>query len=466
MQLWPSTAVGRLTAQSIVLVTPVVGALLAFLYLGAVRTAERQDETVVEEELEAAVSLLMARPGDPVQSALAPLLHEREGVNERHLWVERNGVVVLQVPPGFQPDPLDSREAWNGLDVEHMRLTRGRGQHGEPLMQASTQLQLSNGTIFRLQLGRQLYPTEHTRQMWRWLLVLTLAGVVTVFGALIRSMIKQSLAPAERLVMTASRLNPGQGELTLPESERSDEFGRLARALNHMLARLEDASLLSRRFAADAAHELRTPLAGLRMMLEVADSRPRSPEEQHRLFADALAEVARLERRVTALLQLARIEAGIPDKGNESASLSMLTQQIEWEWRDRFIATGVRLVSDAQGDATLSSELLLIIADNLLGNALRHTPSGGQVSLTLSAVNGSVQLIVTDTGRGVPADQRETIWGRFRRGDERRVDQGGSGLGLSICDAVCRQLNGTRSCDENPGGGARFTFSFPVSPPT
>jgi signal transduction histidine kinase len=466
MQLWPRTAVGRLTAQSIILITPVIGALLVFLYLGAVRTAERQDETVVNEELEAAAALLMARQDGPVQATLAPLLHEREGVNERHLWVERNGVIVLQAPPGFKPDPIDSRDDWSGFDLEHIRLTRGRGLHGERLLLASAQLRLPDGTNYRLQLGRRLYPTEHTRQMWRWLLALTFVGVIAVFGALIRFMIGRSLAPAERLVMTASWLQPGQGELTLPEADRSDEFGRLARALNHMLARLEDASLLSRRFAADAAHELRTPLAGLRMMLEVADSRPRSPEEQHRLFTDALAEVARLERRVTALLQLARIEAGIPDKSKEPTSLSMLTQQIEREWHDRYSAEGVRLISNAQGDTALSSELLLIIADNLLGNALRHTPSGGQVSLTLSSANGSVQLIVADTGRGVPADQRETIWGRFRRGDDRRVDQGGSGLGLSICDAVCRQLNGTRSCDENPGGGARFTFSFPETPPT
>ena len=81
--------------------------------------------------------------------------------------------------------------------------------------------------------------------------------------------------------------------------------------------------------------------------------------------------------------------------------------------------------------------------------------------MSLIAAAGTIRLSVIDTGRGIPPQQREAIWGRFHRGDEGQEDQGGSGLGLSICEAICRQLNGTRQCDDNPGGGARFQFSFP-----
>ena len=229
-----------------------------------------------------------------------------------------------------------------------------------------------------------------------------------------------------------------------------------------------------RRFMADAAHELRTPLAVLRSRTEIALQHARDPAAYVTALEGIGADTQRLARIVEDLLMLARADAGERPVERKRVYLDDIALDTATAMRDIAQARGVALSVDefeeavVDGDAALLGQLVMILLDN----AVKFTPAGGTIRLTVSAPGGRAVMSVQDTGIGIPPDQIERVFERFYRGDPARThrtddgSRGGAGLGLAIARWIADAHGAEISLDSTPGAGTRATVSFPPAAPT
>jgi len=288
-------------------------------------------------------------------------------------------------------------------------------------------------------------------------------GLAALGGAIIAQV---ALRPLDRMTRTARRISAEDLSRRVEQPGTGDELDRLAETLNDMLARLEQAFSQSRRFAADAAHELRTPLAALRGSVEVALRDERSAGEYRQVLVSGLEEVARLIRLSEDLLLLSRSMSG-PEPTRAVVDLEPLLLEVFDVGARLGQAAGVTVraagatPAPVRGDATALRRALL----NLVENAIKYTPRGGKVELSLSAGTGSAVVEVADTGIGVEPADAARIFDPFVRLDAARSrDTGGAGLGLAIARSVVVAHGGTLSVESRPGSGSRFTVRLPLAP--
>lgn len=251
----------------------------------------------------------------------------------------------------------------------------------------------------------------------------------------------------------------------LPTSAAGDELDELATALNGLFGRLEEGIAAQQQFVADASHELRTPLTVLSSNLEVARRRPRTPDEWEAVADRARAEVARMTAMVEALLRLTRASGTPP--GEALVDGRALVEEVAARWAAAAENASVRLTATADGVAvTGDSDALAVALGNLVSNAIAHSPKGGLVAVHARRVGVEAELAVTDQGPGVPLPERERIFLPFARGTtaaDRRVDDGGVGLGLSVARRIVEAHRGVLLVDDAPGGGARFLARLPAT---
>ena len=288
-------------------------------------------------------------------------------------------------------------------------------------------------------------------------------GLAALGGAIIAQV---ALRPLDRMTRTARRISAEDLSRRVERPGTGDELDRLAETLNDMLARLDQAFSQSRRFAADAAHELRTPLAALRGSMEVAQRGERSAEEYRRVVASGLEEVARLIRLSEDLLLLSRSMAG-PEPGRAVVDLEPLLLEVFDAGARLGQAAGVTVraggatPAPVRGDAAALRRALL----NLVENAIKYTPRGGKVELRLSVRAGTAEVEVSDTGIGLEPADAERIFDPFVRLDAARSrDTGGAGLGLAIARSIVAAHGGTLSVESGPGSGSRFILRLPLAP--
>lgn len=222
-----------------------------------------------------------------------------------------------------------------------------------------------------------------------------------------------------------------------------------------------------RRFMADAAHELRTPITILRTRAEVAVGQPRDPARDAATLAAIDREATRIGEIVGELLTLARADAGERPLARETLYLDdIAAEAIEGiravaEQKDVRLEIGAFEEAKISGDPVLIRQLLLIVLDN----AVKFTPRGGRVDVTVSSPDGGTQgatLVVTDTGLGIPADQLPHVFERFYRGDPARHGTEGAGLGLAIARWIADAHRAAITIDSQVGTGTRVTLAFPV----
>ena len=255
-------------------------------------------------------------------------------------------------------------------------------------------------------------------------------------------------------MITAQRLNQ-----RVPEPPTRDEIYRLARTLNDMLARLESSAKRQERFVADAAHELRTPLATLRTKLETALLRDHD-EAGSQLLQELWAETVRLATLVDHLLLLARSDAGTLHASARPVDLDDVVGDVLSSTQTGRVALRARGVEPVQvtGDVALLEQVLR----NLVENAVRH--AARTVDVSLSSEGGNAVLTVDDDGPGIPESQRAEVFERFVRLDHSRDrKQGGVGLGLAIVAEIVRVHSGSVEVSESPAGGARLTVRLPIA---
>ena len=291
--------------------------------------------------------------------------------------------------------------------------------------------------------------------------VLMIAATVLGYG-----LAGTALRPVREIVAAARAFSEYDLHRRISLDLPNDELGELADTFNGMLARLETAFDSLRRFTADAAHELRGPLTLIRTEAEVTLSRTRSVEEYQASLATVLAEAERLGRMADQLLMLARAEAGALVTRMSAVDLASLAADTVRLWQPLAIERGVTLsCATAGGTVRGDRDLLRRLLDNLIDNALRHSPAASEVVVSTRPLGRGWELAVADSGPGVPEAARGSIFERFSRGDPSRGrDTGGAGLGLALCAVIARLHNGSIELDEEPVPGARFVVRLPAIP--
>jgi two-component system OmpR family sensor kinase len=296
----------------------------------------------------------------------------------------------------------------------------------------------------------------------RLLVLLAIAGPT---GLVVTSLIGwwlagSALRPVERMRAEAAAISASEPERRLPVPPTGDELARLATTLNAMLTRLQASLARERRFVDDASHELRTPLGVLKAELDLALARARTPEELESALHAASGETDRLARLAEALLTLSRAEGGRLPVHREDVQLAQVIGDACAAHEGRARGTGVRIeVNTPQTMARLDPVRLRQALDNVLDNALRHVPEGGEILVTATKEDGLVRLTVEDSGSGFPEGFEARAFEPFARADASGPGgAAGSGLGLAIVRAVAAAHGGTATAENRSEGGARVTL--------
>ena len=275
---------------------------------------------------------------------------------------------------------------------------------------------------------------------------------------------RSALRPVERMRLEAEAISESAPDRRLTVPGTGDELAKLGWSLNRMLGRLEAGRRRERRLVDDASHELRTPLANLQAELDLALRRARTEAELLDALNSASEETDRLARLANDLLVLARSNDGLPIDRQEVDVKRLVDDAV-----DACSATaadaGVRLQRSVPAGtrARLDPARVRQALDNLLGNAIRHTPSGGRVEVTGRALWSELVLQISDTGSGFPADFAAVAFEPFTRADDGRAAAvGGAGLGLAIVRAVAEAHGGSVALSGSPGGGAIVELRLPL----
>jgi signal transduction histidine kinase len=284
-------------------------------------------------------------------------------------------------------------------------------------------------------------------------------GLSTLCGAWLA---RRSLRPIARMNESARRIGGENLSERIPRSGNDDELDRLAATLNGMFDRIAGAMGRLRGFSADAAHQLKSPLASLQNEIEVTlQDRDLDPGTRG-LLEGILLQVAELGASVGAMLRLARSESGLCEEQIASVDLPRLLDGVVTLFQpmaeERGIALGLALAEpvEVQGDVAWLRELIA----NLVQNGISHTPQGGSVSIALEAEPREVQIRVVDTGEGIAPAEQDRVFDRFYRVSPTR-DVPGTGLGLALARQIAVAHGGSIELESEPGHGCAFTLRLP-----
>jgi heavy metal sensor kinase len=261
----------------------------------------------------------------------------------------------------------------------------------------------------------------------------------------------------------AQRITHSNLDVQIPARNTGDELDRLIEAFNHMMTRLNHSFEQIRRFSTDVSHELRTPLTVVRGQLEVALFTAQTVEQHREAMADALEGVERLSNIVRALLMLSQAESGQLVLQKNEMDLSGLVRDLVDQHQIPAEAQGVRLSAELPDGCMLTADRIQIerLVSNLLGNAIKYTPAGGQVKVSLVPRFDHVNLIVEDTGVGISLEHLPHIFDRFYRVPSADPDKG-LGLGLSFVAWIAKAHGGAVTVESKLQEGTRFTVLLPV----
>jgi signal transduction histidine kinase len=328
-------------------------------------------------------------------------------------------IVVRRAQPGVPPPTFAQSESFAVASLPVVTA------EGEVLVQARA----------------SLHPAATALETLRALLLPGVPALLLLVAGLTWIAVGRALAPVSAIRRELADITATDLHRRVPVPQARDEVTLLAETTNRTLDRLEHAVGRHRRFVADAAHELRSPLAVLRTRLEIAPPQP--------LTAEALADVERIQRLTTDLLLLARLDAGEPPEHDE-VDLGQVAAEEAARARPR---TDVRVALRICAGVVVRGcpEQLRRLVANLVDNAVRH--AAGTVVVRLQQRDGEAVLEVEDDGPGIPAEQHEAVFDRFTRLDEARArDAGGSGLGLAIARDIAVHHGGVLAVAGGPPG--------------
>jgi two-component system, OmpR family, sensor histidine kinase BaeS len=298
------------------------------------------------------------------------------------------------------------------------------------------------------------------------LLLWAALGALVLAAGLGVLMARQITVPLGRVVVATQRIAAGHREVRIEARTRVRELDGIAGAVNDLSRALGEQEALRRRLSADMAHELRTPLATLQSHLEALVDGVWEPSGAR---LEALhEEILRINRLVADMENLARYEGDALNLERRDTDLPALVGRIVRNHEPQFVSKGVtlRFSATSSGGAgpvvSVDADKLSQAVINLLSNALKFTPSGGEVDVRVEAGAAEAEIRVTDTGIGIGADDLPRVFERFYRADTSRSRAtGGTGIGLSIARAIVEAHGGTIGAASVPGKGSTFTITIP-----
>ncbi|HKI48297.1 MAG TPA: ATP-binding protein, partial [Desulfobacteria bacterium] len=250
----------------------------------------------------------------------------------------------------------------------------------------------------------------------------------------------------------------------IPMPEVQDEIGNLANTFNEMMDRLEKSFAQVRQFSSDASHELRTPLTVLKGQSELVLGKPRSKQEYQEVLSSNLEEINYMSRILEDLLTLSKGDEGEISLEKEPVELGNIIEEVSRQGEILADEKDVKIVLaylepvTILGDAHRLKQMVWI----LIHNAIKFTPGGGEIKITLQDLDDTVYFTIKDTGIGIPEQDLPKIFDRFYRVDKARSRQeGGSGLGLAICKYIVDRHQGTIDVESKLGKGTKFKIRFP-----
>ena len=324
---------------------------------------------------------------------------------------------------------------------------------GQPIRIAALQKKI-DGQIYTVLAGETMVKRNAlVREILFGMLVPELLLVILSFG-MIWVGVRSGLQPLDTLRHELAGRSPA--DLTPVHLKAPEELQPVVKELNQLLKRLDNALSSQRNFVSDAAHQLRTPIAALQAQVEAALQHS-SPDNDSELKG-ILKATARLSHLVDQMLALARTE-WTPDSATPELDLLPLIQSCAEQWLPRAIRKNIDLGFELESAHLRGNEVLLQeLLNNLLDNALRHTPTGGTINVSCHVSDTIIQLSVEDSGPGIIETQRSRIFERFFQDHD---NHGASGLGLAIAREIARQHQGEISVSDSPTlGGAAFIVLF------
>lgn len=345
----------------------------------------------------------------------------------------------------------------------------------------STQTGLENGTEWRvfsqpvlasdgqtaawIQAAQSLGPVNDTLEELRLQLFLGIPLILLFAGLGGYFLANRALRPIQQITQTAQEITAQDLSRRLAYRGARDEIGSLATTFDQMLGRLQSSFERERRFTGDAAHELRTPLTILKGQIEVALNRRRNSAAYEKILQELSAQVERLIRLSNGLLFLSRSDqqrlSFDPVDLDLQEWLEILVEQLEPLAREKELKISTQIPMDLSvyGD----SDHLIRLFLNILENALKYTPTGGQITITALKAPDAIQIMIQNTGPGISQEHLPHLFERFYRVEADRSSQtGGSGLGLAIAREIVRLHQGDIDVQSEPGQGVTVTVCLPI----
>jgi signal transduction histidine kinase len=417
--------------------------LLGFIYWSTAEVMLRQ----ADETIEAEITGMAERYQLTGLAGLTALVHERLGRQPS------GSSIYLLTDSGFNPI-VGNLNRWPRVEPDAdgwLSFPLGTGESDDAHWARAKRFRL-RGDFFLL-VGRDMYELEAIRsQIARtvgWGLALT-AGLALVGGAVVSRGRIRRISTIHRAI---GEVIAGDLSHRIPSDPTGDDIEALVEKLNRMLDELEKLVEGVRRVSDNIAHDLRTPLTRLRNRLESLRQSECVDEARRELVDRAIAEADRLLATFGALLRIARIESGQHRSGLAPVNLSTLVEDVSELYEPLIEERGSELRANVDPQVFVDGDrdLLFQALANLVDNALKHTPHGGRITLSLRPVEDHVDLVVADDGPGIPLPEREKVFQRFYRLDSSR-STAGAGLGLSLVAAVVELHHGQVRLEDNEPG--------------
>lgn len=447
----------RLTFWYVLLSVALIALSGSVLYWVLADQLSREDDQLLTGKIAEMRAVLLLHPND--YSALREEI-QHETTTFRGIYIrvlDKQGQVIAASPAfnvaeGFLAAqfPVEERgRNWRAGDGRKYRVLSGTFDLNSSRFTVHAALDLSK--------EGQLLATY-----WRTLLLIIAIALIfaTAAGYLIA---RRGMRPTSRLATIVDELGVGHLHRRVGNEAWPSELRPLATNFDHLLSRLEDSFARISCFSADIAHELRTPLHILRGEAEIMLTRDRSNEDYRACIESAMDEYDRLSHMVEALLFLARTEQPAMHLDRKFLGLEQEIATVCAFYQAMADEQGINIVARSTGNIFADSGFLRRALGNLVGNALRHTPSGGQIVIDAKTLlNLATEVTVSDTGCGIAPEDLHHVLERFYRADGARSRQGhGTGLGLAIVQSIMHLHGGTVSIRSELNHGTVVTLTFP-----